>query len=134
MSLCGGRGTRGECPSARGQTEGTLGPPHLLTWSPVGFAELSFALAPAHYGSRGVCVELCAACVCVCVCVRAHRHKSAHPPAGRSMRVHGCDLPHSCSGRGVHVGVCNPRGHQPVPTCALALRVRTHGMRVCRRV
>ena len=62
---------------------------------------------------RHLCRIVCSLCMCV------HWHESAYPSAGRSKCVHGCDLPHPCSGRCAHVSAYNLFGHQCVPSCTL---------------
>lgn len=74
---------------------------------------LSFTLVPAHFGLRGICMELYAACVCV------HWRKSTYLCMEGSMCVYRCALLHVCAGRRARLGACNLLGHQHVPTCTL---------------
>lgn len=112
MSLCGGGGERGECPSPRGRGREPWARP---TCSPGAQRDLhlSFTLAPAHYGLRGTCVELCTACESVSLAqiplpVRGGKRACAQvgsppPPAGRCAPAGARNL-----------------GHQHLPPCTWA--------------
>nr|KAF6296025.1 hypothetical protein mMyoMyo1_009157 [Myotis myotis] len=106
MSLCGERGQGGSVHPPGGRGREPWARPTCSRGAQRD-SHLSFTSAPAHYGLRGICVELCTACVSV------YTGTNPLPRARWEACVHRGGLPPPYA----HVGAWNLLGHQHLPTC-----------------